>query len=394
MSIEVILSTVGVAAAAMTLPGSLELGLLTAGSFLPGRRNSKTSIGPLPRLAVVIPAHNEHDAIGSCLASLAQCRRINELAEVFVVADNCTDDTAALARAAGLQVLERTNHQLRGKGYALHFAFEQLLKKDFDGFLIIDADAEVAAGLIEEFANGFARGAKAMQCPYLVANPEQSRLLGLALRAFNAVRPRGRARLGLSAGILGNGFALSRAVLQTVPYTADSIVEDLEYHINLVQAGVRVEYLESTWVKATMPVGGAGQASQRARWEGGRVAILRERGGWLFSRVLRSEWRFAEVLMDLLTLPLAFHVLLLLTALLLPSTFGRTAAVAGLLIVAVHILAAVQDGDSVSDDLRTLAKAPLYVLWKLNQIPRILKSSSRSTPWIRTARAAKELPNG
>ena len=394
MNIESILSPIGVTAAILTIPASVELGLLTAASFFRSRHRSPEPSKRLPQIAVVIPAHNERESIGRCLDSLSRCRRIQELAAVFVVADNCTDETAAIARAAGAEVMERNNTRLRGKGHALHFAFERLINRCFDAFLVIDADSEVDRGLIEEFAKAFDRGADAVQCSYQVSDPEKSPRLDLALRAFNVVRPRGRSRLGLSAGILGNGFALWRRVLETVPYTADSIVEDLEYHLNLVTAGVRVEYLETTWVRGAMPVSESGQASQRARWEGGRLGMLRQRGAWLAQQVLCGRMRYSEALLDLLTLPLGFHTLLIAIALALPSTFGRSVGAAGSVVLLMHVMAAIAVGSSVVGDLGTLVRTPGYLYWKLKQLPGIVRASGRSVAWIRTARAGEEALNG
>ena len=96
--------------------------------------------------------------------------------------------------------------------------------------------------------------------------------MSFAFVAFNVVRARGRARLGLSAGIFGNGFGLHREVIQEVPFNANSVVEDLEYHLNLVRAGIRVEFLNSASVLGEIPVGGRGAATQRSRWEGGKTA--------------------------------------------------------------------------------------------------------------------------
>jgi cellulose synthase/poly-beta-1,6-N-acetylglucosamine synthase-like glycosyltransferase len=388
---QTILSAAGSASALLTIPGSVELGMLTLANALPRHRTKLHAAEHMPAMAVIVPAHNECQWIARCVRSVLDCHRSRELCHVFVVADNCTDDTAALARGAGAQVLERTDPTLRGKGYALKFAFDTLKPRGFDAFLIVDADSEVDPSLIETTAEAFARGADAVQCVYRVAHPERSPLLDLALRGFNFVRPRGRSRLGLSAGILGNGFGLSQGALGKAPYTADSIVEDLEYHLDLVRAGIRVEYLENTAVYGAMPVNESGRASQRARWEGGRFAMLRLRGAALFADVAKGKLALIEPLLDLLTLPLAFHTVLLLVA--LASNAGRIAAAAGFFILSLHLIAAIAAGNSFRNDLRTLARVPQYLAWKLARIPQILRGSSASTPWIRTPRTAEGTAN-
>jgi cellulose synthase/poly-beta-1,6-N-acetylglucosamine synthase-like glycosyltransferase len=391
MTAELITSVAGLAAAAATLPGTIELALVTFGSWLPARPAPRPSAARLPRLAVVIPAHNEGETIRACLQSVRACHRFDELATLFVVADNCTDATATIARAAGADLIVRNNDTLRGKGHALHFAFTLLGQRSyFDAFLVVDADTEAAPNLIEEVAIAFHNGADAVQCAYLVSDPERFARFDLALRAFNLVRPKGRSRLGFSAGILGNGFAVSARTLARVPYTADSVVEDLEYHLRLVEQGIRVQFLESTTVRGAMPGTQTGRVTQRARWEGGRLRMLRERGaeiagGWLFgNRALK------EVLLELLTLPLAYHSILLLTALLIPSPIGRGLALAGAAVLFAHLLTAVGHGSSPRRDFATILSVPLYLLWKLRQIPATLRASSSRAAWVRTARSQAE----
>ncbi len=391
MTAELITSAAGIATAAATLPGTIELALVTFGSWLPARPAPRPATSRLPRLAVVIPAHNEGESIRACLQSVRACLRFDELATLFVVADNCTDSTAAIATAAGANVLVRNNDTLRGKGHALNFAFSLLGQRSyFDAFLVVDADTEAAPNLIEEVATAFHNGAGAVQCAYLVSDPDRFARFDLALRAFNLVRPKGRSRLGLSAGILGNGFAVSARTLARVPYTADSVVEDLEYHLRLVEQGICVRFLETTAVRGAMPATQSGRVTQRARWEGGRLRMLREHaagiaGGWLFgNRALR------EVLLELLTLPLAYHSLLLLAALLLPSPIGRGLALAGAAVLLAHLLTAVGHGNSPRRDLATILSVPLYLLWKLGQIPATLRASSNRAAWVRTARSQSE----
>jgi cellulose synthase/poly-beta-1,6-N-acetylglucosamine synthase-like glycosyltransferase len=233
-----------------------------------------------------------------------------------------------------------------------------------------------------------------VQCRYLVRNPEGSmrtRLMNLALMAFNAFRPRGRERWGLSVGILGNGFGLRRAVLAAVPYTASSVVEDLEYHLRLVEAGYRVEFVESTSVFGEMPVKGAGVKTQRARWEGGRIRMMREHGPSLAGRVLRGRLRMLEPLLELLLLPLAMHVaLLLMTLVAAPSAIVLTYAAVAFGFLALHLIGAVWRCGGTWRDLGALGAAPFYVLWKLAMIPVLIRTSRSNSAWVRTERGGSK----
>ena len=218
----IFLAIIGSLIATLTLPGSIELLLLTLAGLLPARKRSGGTSGPM-RFAIVVPAHNEELNIARCVQSLYACDRAGVDLTVVVIADNCEDRTAELATQAGTRTLVRHNLKKRGKGYALYFAFETLLPETWHAFIVVDADSEVSPQLIRCMATAFRSGAQAAQCRYIVRNSAESvrtRLMNVALYGFNVLRPRGRDRLGLSVGIYGNGFGLTAETLRAVPYTA------------------------------------------------------------------------------------------------------------------------------------------------------------------------------
>ena len=308
---------------------------------------------------------------------------------MVVVADNCTDRTAEYAAETGARVLVRCEPEKRGKGYALAFAFEVLCLEGFSAVVVVDADTVVEPNMTAEFCRVFAAGADAVQCRYGVRNPESSlrtRLMHVALLAFNVLRPRGRDWLGLSAGLLGNGFGLTEETLRVVPYDARSVVEDLEYHLRLVQAGRRVRFADATTVWADMPTAGHGVETQRARWEGGRLRMLRDVAPALARAVLAGQPRLLEPLLDLLLLPLAFHVILLCAMLLSPFPLVRIYALAGLGVVAFHLGVALYVGGGDMKDVLALAAAPFYMAWKLRMVGALLRGARKDTEWVRTTR--------
>lgn len=366
----------------LTLPGNIELLWLTIGGILSPRPL------PLPQttlqhIAILIPAHNESADIVRCIKSVQQCDLPDTPYSIYVIADNCSDDTAAQAQAAGASVIIRQDDTKRGKGYALDYAFEQLFNQAIDTALIIDADTVVEANFIRACEQVFMAGAGALQCRYIVNNPYASlrtRLMHIALLAFNVLRLRGRERWHLSVGISGNGFGVRKSTIQSVPYCASSVVEDLEYHLALVRAGIRVWLVDNTTVRADMPTNASGSETQRARWEGGRLRMMRENIPRLTQAVFKGQWHLLEPLLDLLLLPLALHVLLL--SLLIPQIY----ALLGLSIVGFHVLAAIKIGGGHWRDVATLGIAPFYILWKLIQIPRLLRAARKGAQWIRTER--------
>ena len=388
----IVLSILGIAAAILTLPGSVELLMLTLAGTLPARvRESFGSGRHRFEFCVVVPAHNESANIARTVTSLRKAGRDNANVEIVVVADNCSDNTAEIAQQAGARVLIRFNEKLRGKGYALDYAFHRLMEEPrFEAFIVVDADSEVSPNFFDAIASAFRDNADAAQCRYVVRNSGDSvrtRLMNVALFGFNVLRPRGRDRLGHSCGIYGNGFALAADTLRSVPYTAASVVEDLEYHLALVRAGMRVEFVDNGVVYGDMPVAGAGVKTQRARWEGGRFRMMAEKIPGLALQILSGRLRFIEPALDLLLLPLAFHVVLLLLGLAAPIPWLRDAAAAGLGVVVLHLFAAIAVGGGTMKDVAVLAAAPFYIVWKLLLIPKLLATSRSGAAWVRTERA-------
>jgi cellulose synthase/poly-beta-1,6-N-acetylglucosamine synthase-like glycosyltransferase len=376
-----------------TLPGSLELLFVTMGGVLTARKRLELSgRHNVRRLAIVVPSHNEESHIGACVSSLLKCYAGGGGFTVVVVADNCDDGTAHEARQAGATVLVRDNLTQRGKGYALHYAFTHLDAEGYELFVVVDADSSVTPNLVREFHAAFAAGSESLQCRYKVRNAADSmrtRLMNCALMGFNILRPRGRDRFGLSAGILGNGFGVTRETLQRVPYTANSLVEDLEYHLRLVRAGLKVRFVDAVTVFGEIPSTGPGVSTQRRRWEGGRFRMVCISVPDLLREVARGRYRQIEPTLELLLLPLGFHVGVLLLLLATHLIAIRVYAAGALVTVALHVLAAVIVGGGCWADIFALLTVPLYVIWKIRMLPEILRNAKRGAEWVRTEREMK-----
>jgi cellulose synthase/poly-beta-1,6-N-acetylglucosamine synthase-like glycosyltransferase len=369
-----------------TLPATALLFSLTVAALIPAG-NPARSRGKRLRLCALVPAHDEELLIARCVRSLLSSG--GEHFDVYVVADNCGDSTAIAAKEAGARVLVRTDPVKRGKGHALNYGFEEILAAGADGVLVVDADSVVSSNLVGVVTHFLEAGAEAVQCRHLVLGRESSvrgRLMDLAFLGFNVLRPLGRDRLGLSAGILGNGFALSSDVVRSVPYGADSIVEDLEYHCHLVIAKRRVRFANAATVYAEIPAGSDAASSQRSRWEGGRLRMLLEWAPRFGRTLVQGRLDCLEPLLELTALPLAYHVaLLFVLAMLSPGLFKWWAAVQ-MAVVTLHVVVSASLGEDFPRNLSTLAAAPFYVIWKLALLPRIIRSSRPDASWIRTGR--------
>jgi cellulose synthase/poly-beta-1,6-N-acetylglucosamine synthase-like glycosyltransferase len=381
--------SLGLVLVAATLPLVLELALVTAASWLPARRRREEKSGEEYPLAIVIPAHNEEILISRCVTSVLESSGYSPYTRVYVVAHNCADGTAEAARRAGAEVLVFNDDAARGKGFALSYGFEHALDGESQAVMVIDADSVVSKNLVSDVKGALANGAQAVQCRYEMESPTDKtsgRLAAVAFRAFNVIRPRGRERLGLSAGIFGNGFALTRSLLSEVPYGAFSVVEDLEYHLHLVLARKTVQYLETARVLASLPASKQGENVQRSRWEGGRFHAARTWSWPLLKQVLRGKLRMAEPLLDVAGLPMAYGVFALLLTLCIPVTGVRIYALASLLVVMLHVLTAAASGPDFLKTLGFLAMAPIYIVWKLRLLPSVLRGSAGNAAWVRTNR--------
>jgi cellulose synthase/poly-beta-1,6-N-acetylglucosamine synthase-like glycosyltransferase len=374
----------------LSLPGTVELAIITLAGILPFSDRRPERAAKINKLAIVIPAHNEAGAIARCVRSISACVAPEMVkTQIVVVADNCTDATSDFAKASGARVLVRSDAERRAKGFALQFAFPILLDEGFDAVLIVDADSVVDSNFLQESVRLFRAGADGVQARYTVLNSDSSprtRLMNVAFMAFNVLRARGRERLGLSVGISGNGFGLSRATLQAVPYATHSLVEDLDYHLRLVEAGRAIVFADRTRVRAEMPTSGKAASTQRARWEGGRLRTAIQNLPKLVRSAIFGHPRLIEPALELLLMPLAFHASILGFIALMPYAFARIYAGLALALVALHVTAGIVVGGGDWSDFAALLSAPFYVFWKLAALPRTFQSARRAAPWIRTDR--------
>jgi cellulose synthase/poly-beta-1,6-N-acetylglucosamine synthase-like glycosyltransferase len=357
----------------------------------PTRRSSRNL-----NFDVVVPAHNEAPAIADVIASLRQLDWPEDRFRILVVADNCTDSTATLARAAGATVLERHDSTRRGKGHALAAAFQASHECNrAHAVVVVDADSAVSPNLLEAFAVRIEQGARAMQAHYDVLNAQDSwrtRLLTIAMSCFHRVRSRAREQLRLSCGIRGNGWCITRDLLLRAPYEAFSLTEDIEYGIDLGMAGERVHYIDEARVSAAMVSGEQAARSQRQRWESGRWQLICSRVVPLLRSAFRRPSRVcADLAMDLLIPPLAqvAVVVMLLVILagiagaMLPATLpwlwiGLGCAFA----LALYVLRGWQLSGVGMRGLLDLARAPAFVVWKI----ALLIGAKSPTEWVRTGR--------
>ena len=262
-----------------------------------------------------------------------------------------------------------------------------------DAIAVVDADSVVSANLLESFAARIKAGACALQAHYGVLNAMDSwrtRLMAIALASIHKVRSRARERLRLSCGIRGNGWCVTHALLDKIPYRSFSLTEDVEFGVALGLAGYRVEYCDESHVNGEMVTSEHAARSQRQRWEGGRMALIRQKvPALLHAAVTRPSLVCLDLAFDLLVLPLSY-VVLNVAAVITIAAFNPEGLRADLFIVGLLDLLAlaayVCRGWMLSGigivGFWDLLRVPAFLLWKL----LIIRFHRKPDTWIRTKR--------
>ena len=257
--------------------------VVTAAAFRarPRRQGAGT---PVSRFLIVIPAHDEEPVVSKSVQSCLEVDYPRSLFDVVVIADNCSDGTAVLARLAGARVVERFDESKKSKGHAIDYLIDTLQQSGelerIDALVIVDADTAVDRQLLAAFDLDLRAGCDWIQAHSAVGNPDASWrtvLLTYAFSLFNGVMALGKTQIGLGGSFQGNGMCLSVRGLRRVPWHCHGLVEDLEYTWVLRMAGESVVFEPDVSVYSTMLThGGEAAVNQRKRWEFGRKAVRRK----------------------------------------------------------------------------------------------------------------------
>ena len=351
--------------------------------------------GQWPRLAVVIPAHNEALVVRDTLQYLLPQLRSGD--RVVVVADNCTDETAAIAAAAGAEVSVRHDESRRGKGYALDRGIRYLESAPPDVILILDADCRIAQGSVDRLALICAQTGRPAQALNLSYAPPGAgvkvHIAEFASTLKNRVRALGMRNLGLPCHLTGTGMAFPWACIRQARLATGHIVEDIKLGLELISAGHPPLFCPEARVSSSFPASDEGFNSQRTRWEHGYLGVLLQDAPAVIKESLaRRDGRLLAVGLDLCVPPI-YLLALLVAAVWAASALGFAlvhlklplfiaSAAAGLLGLSVWLSWVRYGRESLS--LYTLALALVYALRKIPFYARFLVN--RQLDWVRTRR--------
>jgi len=224
---------------------------------------------PRTRFACLVAARNEETVIGALVESLRAQDYPNALYDIYVIPNNCTDDTEAAALAAGARIF-RCFERVSCKGDALHEAVAWLLPQGYDAFCVFDADNIVDAQFLARMNDAFCAGAQVCKGAMRAKNPYDSWLsgcYGLYFTLFDTFFSRARMSCGLSSKLVGTGFAVRRTVLERFGgWNTSTIAEDAEFSAQCASRGIRIHFVPAALTYDEAPNGFAVSLRQRRRW--------------------------------------------------------------------------------------------------------------------------------
>lgn len=340
------------------------------------------------RFLVLVPARNEALVIANTVASLQAATSEEDI--VLVIADRCTDDTAAIARSAGVRVLERQDGATPGKAAAIRDGLAFASDLDWTATTTIDADSVVNEGFFDAVD-----AALTQENPLAQPRSEHIRSPGLLARASEAAfamqgvaLPRGRQVLGIGVRLRGTGMTMLRTVADSSDYSTDGASEDLFISLDLVLDGYTAEHVDEARLESlsapTLKAGG----QQRIRWEQGRLGAAKLYVPKLLKKGSKASIESAVLLA---TPPFAVAFFLIVVGALVMWLAGSgTGALIVLLfgaLLGLDLAIALVETRAPLATWGSLLVAPFYVLWKVGlQIVAIARSRKSTEAWEPTSR--------
>jgi cellulose synthase/poly-beta-1,6-N-acetylglucosamine synthase-like glycosyltransferase len=286
-------------------------------------------------LAVVIPAHDEGENLVPTVQDVLS--QLGPRGRLIVVADNCTDDTAAIAARAGAEVLIRDDPARRGKGYALSHAVQALSKAPPDYVAFVDADCRLERLALQRLQDACMLTHRPVQALNLMKQPPASpidhRLAEFFWLIRNYARPMGLRALGLPTQLTGTGMMFPWPLIASAPLASGNIAEDLNLGIDLARTGHAAIFVPGAAVTSFFPVSEKGATTQRERWIAGHIKTIWRRVPLLWKAMATGNKDLFALVLDLLVPPISFLGLLLLMMLLASAALAAAAGLTAVFFV-------------------------------------------------------------
>jgi cellulose synthase/poly-beta-1,6-N-acetylglucosamine synthase-like glycosyltransferase len=242
------------------------------------RKKEKKILTPQKTFAVIVAAHNEEPVIGQLIDNLQTLEYPKDLYDVYVIADNCEDNTAAVAKSAGAIVCERTNAEKKGKGFAMEWMFEKLFtfEKQYDAVAIFDADNLVHPKFLLEMNNRLCKGDKLVQGYLDAKNPYDTWVAGTFAISFwviDHIWHLAKTNIGLSSVLGGTGMCITTEVLKRHGWGATCLTEDMEFTMKSLTEGIKTTWAHDAIVYDEKPLTFKQSWNQRKRWAQGQFDV-------------------------------------------------------------------------------------------------------------------------
>ncbi len=239
-------------------------------------REKKTD--KLHSFALLVAAHNEETVVADIVKSLSELDYPKDKYKIFVVADNCTDKTAFLAREGGAEVLERFDETKRGKGYAMEFAFEKVfaLPENYEYVCVFDADNLVKQDFLRCMNDKINEGYRAVQGYLDSKNPTDSWLTfsySMWYWLNNRLAQLSRGNLDIGCRLGGTGFAVESELIREFGWGATCLAEDTEFTLKLALSDIKVGWAHEAVVYDEKPQELSTSMKQRKRWMQGLADV-------------------------------------------------------------------------------------------------------------------------
>lgn len=249
---------------------------LIIGLFCLRRPKDFARNAPRTRFACLIAARNEENVIAQLVESLRRQDYPDELYDIYVIPNNCTDRTEERARLAGAKIF-RCRGPVRQKGDALHQAVAHLMGEDYDAFCVFDADNVADGQFLARMNDAFVSGAQVCKASLRVKNPRDSWVsgwYGLYFTLFDTFYNRARANCGLSAKLVGTGFAVHRTVFERLGgWNTVTLAEDAEFSAQCAALGIRARFVPGAVTYDEAPTALTVSLRQRRRWCSGVMSV-------------------------------------------------------------------------------------------------------------------------
>lgn len=376
----------------------LIIGCEAFASLLPGKQ--KTSSGERPTCAVLIPAHNEEQGIAATVRNVREQLATGE--RILVVADNCADATAEIARNEGAEIVERTDSVNRGKGFALDCGLNVLDANPPAIVVVVDADCELGTGALDALIRQAAQTGRPAQGIYLIGtgkeNDPRRRLSAFAVLLKNKIRPLGLYQLGLPSLLTGTGMAFPWNVIRSAQLGTGNIVEDMKLGVDLALAGCPPRLCPEAELSGAAAPDRGSAIKQRTRWEHGHVqTLIRFAPRLIAAGIIRVRPSLFGLGLELSVPPLSLVCAgwcCVVTLSMIWWQIGGNSWVPfavsmfSMGFAGLAIFAAWTKFGRKMLPLVTLLLIPMYVLWKMPIYMKMLVA--REKTWERTDRAQKK----